>query len=633
MQYYLNGFHTGDPDLFEAVREHNPQVIPAEVDVLIAGTGPAGAVLTAQLAQFPEITTLVVEKNDGPLLRGHADGVACRTVEMFESFGLADRLLREGYGINEITFWGPDAQDRNNIVRTGRNKDVAEGLSEYPHLIVNQARLQDFLFQKAAKSPTRTVPYYGVELLNVENTNTGGYPVTATLRSNGEDITVRAKYVVGTDGARSNVRRSMGVKLEGDARNHAWGVLDILAVTNFPDIRFKAAIQNADGGNILLIPREGGHMFRLYVDMGALDPEDREARNRFTPEQLIATAQHTLSPFTLDVKEIVWWSAYEVGQRLASRFDDLEPGAPSDRDPRIFIAGDACHTHSAKAGQGMNVSMQDTFNLGWKLTAVLQGRSPASLLRTYSAERQAIAKDLIDFDVRWSKTLSAKPKNPQNPEAGGLDKDEMQQAYLLANRYTAGFATVYTPSLLTGGTAHQQLASGFPVGERFYSSVVTRIADAQLIELGHTALADGRWRLYAFADAGNEKFDALMNYLAMDEASPVRRFTPAGRDVDAVFDIKGVYQRSHADTTVDKLPATLLPAKGKYGLHDYQKAYASALIGGGQEIFEARSIDRSTGALIVVRPDQYVAQVLPLDATGELAEFFAAFMQPQLVLA
>ena len=95
-----------------------------------------------------------------------------------------------------------------------------------------------------------------------------------------------------------------------------------------------------------------------------------------------------LHPYTLDVKTIAWFSVYEVGQRLTDRFDDVPAETAATRLPRVFIAGDACHTHSAKAGQGMNVSMQDAFNLGWKLAAVLEGRSPESLLHTYSAERQ-----------------------------------------------------------------------------------------------------------------------------------------------------------------------------------------------------------------------------------------------------
>ena len=89
--------------------------------------------------------------------------------------------------------------------------------------------------------------------------------------------------------------------------------------------------------------------------------------------------------------------------------------------PRVFIAGDACHTHSPKAGQGMNVSMQDAFNLGWKLAAVLQERSAPRLLHTYSAERQAVAKELIDFDREWAEILA-----PANGDNKGADAAETQ---------------------------------------------------------------------------------------------------------------------------------------------------------------------------------------------------------------
>ena len=121
------------------------------------------------------------------------------------------------------------------------------------------------------------------------------------------------------------------------------------------------------------------------------------------------------------MKEIAWFSIYEVGQRLTDKFDDVPAELVGVRAPRVFIAGDACHTHSAKAGQGMNVSMQDAFNLGWKLAAVLEDRSPESLLHTYSAERQAIAQELIDFDKEWSAIMASPPEDPANPGAGGVD--------------------------------------------------------------------------------------------------------------------------------------------------------------------------------------------------------------------
>ncbi|WP_231939496.1 FAD-dependent monooxygenase [Brevibacterium siliguriense] len=163
------------------------------------------------MAEIPDITTRVIERRSGSLEIGYADGVACRTVEMFGAFGLAQRLVREAYWVNETTFWGPDPADSNRIVRTGRIADVEEGLSAYPHVIVNQARMQDFLLERMAKSPSRLVPDYGLEVLGVEIDDSSDHPVSVTMSPTGEcdsngssapaePTTVRAKYVVGCDG-------------------------------------------------------------------------------------------------------------------------------------------------------------------------------------------------------------------------------------------------------------------------------------------------------------------------------------------------------------------------------------------------------------------------------------------------
>jgi len=345
--------------------------------VLIVGTGPAGTVLGAQLAAFPGITTRIVERRDGPLVAGQADGVACRTVEMFQAFGLAEALLREAYWVNEVRFWGPSDDDRARIVRTGWVEDTPAGLSEFPHVIVNQARMQQYLLDHMARSPSRLEPDYGVEFVAIDGQGGAG-PVVVTLQyTEGErareEFTVRARYVVGCDGARSAVRRAIGQKLRGDAANHAWGVMDVLATTNFPDWRTKNVVQSAGKGSLLMIPREGGNMVRCYVDLGEVAAGDEQVR-RTTVDRLIDVANSILHPYTIDVQEVAWSSVYEVGQRITDQFDDVPAEERVERrTPRVFIAGDACHTHSAKAGQGMNVSMQDAFNLGWKLAAVLGG--------------------------------------------------------------------------------------------------------------------------------------------------------------------------------------------------------------------------------------------------------------------
>src|SRR5918998_3814217 len=310
MQFYLNGYKPGDPfieDPHPAVAER-PGGLPEDADVLIIGCGPAGLVLAEQLANFPDIRTVVIDRKDGPLEVGQADGVACRTVELFEAFGLADRLVNEGYWVNEVAFWRPDPRDRTRIARTGRIRDVEEGLSEMPHVIVNQARMLAYLLDHMERSASKLQPFYGLHASDIQIDTSGSSecPVTVTLahlkafEETGETSTIRAKYVVGCDGSRSTTRSAIGRELAGDPMNQSWGVLDVLAVTDFPDVRLKCAIHSANAGNILIIPREGGYMVRLYV---ALDNErDKEMlENRsVTPENLVAVVNRVLHPYTVE---------------------------------------------------------------------------------------------------------------------------------------------------------------------------------------------------------------------------------------------------------------------------------------------------------------------------------------------
>ena len=633
MQFYLNGYIPGDPDVQAAspIAEMRSSALPDTTDVLIVGAGPAGMLLAAQLSVFPGIATRIVDRRDGPLQVGQADGVACRTVEMFDAFGLSGKLLREAYWVNETVFWRPSSEDPSKIVRTGRVRDTADDLSEFPHLIVNQARLLGYLEDAMHKSPSRLAPDYGWEFVTLTVDPAGDYPVAVMLKQakTGEQRKLRAKYVVGCDGAHSRVRAAIGAEPRGDFANHAWGVVDMLAITDFPDIRLKAAIQSADEGNILLIPREGGYMVRLYVDLGEIDPANRETFRLITQEQVIHTAQRVLRPYTLDVRSVAWFAVYQVGQRVTDRFDDVRPDDDGSRLPRVFIAGDACHTHSAKAGQGMNVSMQDAYNLGWKLASVLENRAKPDLLRTYTVERHAIAQGLIDFDKEWSKIMASPPKNPDHPELPGVYPAELQAYFVMSGRYTAGVATQYpAATYLSAEATHQALAHGYTIGMRFHSAPVVRIADAKPMHLGHAARADGAWRIYAFADAKGDRLRALMDYLAHAENSPIRRFTPHGSDIDSVIDVRGVFQQAHRDIKVEGLPSMLLPSKGRFGLIDYEKAYAPDFKN-GSDIFDLRRIDRAMGAMIVVRPDQHVANVLPLDAYDALASFFGHFMLDQ----
>jgi phenol 2-monooxygenase len=614
-QFYVDGYRPGDPFTVEphpSVAQRSAE-LPERTDVLVVGAGPAGMVLAAQLAAFPELRTVVAERRDGPLAVGQADGVACRTMEMFEAFGLAGRVIEEGYQVNEVSFWRPDLERPGHITRTGRIPDVEDGLSEMPHMIVNQARMLAFLREHTARSASRAQPFHGLRLVDLTIDDDAEHPVSVTLEhvGSGETSTVRARYVVGCDGARSATRAAIGRELVGDAMNQAWGVMDVLVDTDFPDIRLKSAITSA-AGSILVIPREGGHLVRLYIELD----HDRDAgmlRDRsVTTEKLTAVANRILAPYTVEVRDVGWWSVYEVGQRLCDRFDDASE-AEAGRLPRVFIAGDACHTHSAKAGQGMNVSMADAWNLGWKLGAVLRGTARPQLLATYSEERQRVAQELIDFDREFAARFGA------HADVTDADPSTFQRYFRDQGRFTAGFGVRYAPSMITAADPAQHLAAGFEVGTRFHSAPVVRLADARPMHLGHAARADGAWRLYLFADRDGVALRALCDHLAVT----LPRWTPDGADPDAVVDVRAVLPQHHHDVEVTALPPVLRPRKGRFGLVDHEKVFCPDP---ADDVFDLRGVDRDTGAVVVVRPDQYVAHVLALHDHDALDAFLGGVL-------
>lgn len=622
MHFHHNGYISRDPRIEDAAGygSNRAEELPDTVDVLIVGSGPAGMIAAAQLSQFPDINTRIIERRPHRLELGQADGIQARSVETFQAFRFAEEIIREAYHITETSFWKPDPANPANIIRTTRTDDDPHNISEFPHLIVNQARVLDYFADFALRSPGRITPDYGIEFLGLTINQGEEHPVAVQVRytageREGQERTIYAKYVIGCDGARSGVRKAIGRKLSGDAANHAWGVMDVIVNTDFPDWRMKCAITSSQG-SILHIPREGGHLARVYVDLGEV-PEGDNGAIRTTPiEEIIERANAIYHPYSIDVKEVAWHSVYEVGHRLTDHFDDVDAEDRGSRTPRVFITGDACHTHSAKAGQGMNVSMQDGWNIAWKLGYVLSGRAPESLLDTYSGERQEIAKNLIDFDKEWSTLMATKPEDLPSP-------DYLEDFYVKTAEFPAGFMTEYKPSMITGGTDHQALATGFPVGKRFRSARVHRRENAYARHLGHEAYADGRYRLYVFADpahpaAADSKVRALSDFLTSDASSPLVKHRREGADINAVIDPVVVYQQTYTDFEVTDVPAVFRPLVGKHQVEYWENIYCTLA---DENIFDERGLSRE-GVMVVVRPDQYVAAILPLDDHAGLAAYF-----------
>ena len=323
------------------------------------------------------------------------------------------------------------------------------------------------------------------------------------------------------------------------------------------------------------------------------------------------------------MRNVAWHSVYEVGHRLTDRFDDVLPEELGTRTPRVFITGDACHTHSAKAGQGMNVSMQDGFNIGWKLGHVLEGRSPESLLSTYSAERQVVAKNLIDFDKEWSTLMAKKPEEFENPS-------ELEDFYVRTAEFPAGFMTEYSPSMLVAEADAPEPGHRLP--HRQALQVRARCAGLRhqpgaARPPGHGGRPLAHLRLRRRGSAGQQAA-ARRRPRTSPRGWPTRRTRrspprPQGADRDAWFDVKVIYQQDHTGIDIGAVPAVFKPEVGPFKLTYLEKVYGTDP---AADIFELRGIDRG-GAVVVVRPDQYVANVLPLTATAELAAFFAPLLR------
>jgi phenol 2-monooxygenase len=272
--------------------------------------------------------------------------------------------------------------------------------------------------------------------------------------------------------------------------------MDVYPQTNFPDIRKKAIIKS-ESGNIVIIPREGDSLVRFYIELSGGSTEAKDV----TLAQLHEKARLIFRPYTMDIAETAWWSAYVIGQRLADAFH---------AHYRVFLGGDACHTHSPKAGQGMNVSLQDGYNIGWKLAAVLRKQASPELLKTYVLERQKTAADLIEFDRYWSKLFSTTDK-----QGRGITPE----LFVKAGRYTAGLVTWYDDSIITAGATSQgSLAANLTVGMRFPSTQVVRVCDARHMQLTRALPADSRWHLVVFG--GDLQDDSVAERLQKVRSRP-----------------------------------------------------------------------------------------------------------------
>ncbi|KZT25320.1 hypothetical protein NEOLEDRAFT_1169502 [Neolentinus lepideus HHB14362 ss-1] len=593
-----------------------PLLKESDVDVLVIGAGPAGLMCAQGLARAG-VNVRIIDKRPGKVAAGQADGIQPRTIEVLQSYGLAERLLREGNQMHMAAFYDPSPQ--GGIHRTGRAPDINAPTARYPfEVTLHQGAIEAIFLdclRSFGKEVERPVVPESIEVTTdpVVLKNPQAHAITVAIKDldapGGTEI-IHAKYVVGADGAHSWVRKEMGIAMEGEQTDYVWGVVDMIPDTDFPDIRNRCAI-HSNNGSCMIIPREGD-VVRLYIQLTDQDVRNVTGRvdmGKFNAEKLLEVAKKSFYPYRIKAHgDVQWWTIYIIGQRVAAKFASHE---------RVFIAGDACHTHSPKAGQGMNASMNDTHNLIWKLTHVLRGWADMSLLKTYEFERRKYAQDLIDFDRKFAALFSSKPKSEDNPD--GVTQEEFLDAFRAFGAFTSGIGIQYAPSLIVNAT-HQTVASRLIIGGRILPQSVIRAADARPFELQDLLPSDTRFKILVFTgdirDASQmEKVNELANKLGRED-SFLRKF---GKRQDEVYDMFSICSTRKEEVNYTDMPPILRSHWSKVLLDDID---STGKIGGG--VYDKYGIG-SEGAIVVIRPDGYVGVVAPLNDVTDLERYFSGF--------
>ncbi|KAI1815130.1 FAD binding domain-containing protein [Poronia punctata] len=626
----------------------------SNVDVLIVGAGPAGLMLALWLSRLG-VKTRIVDKRTDKVFSGQADGFQARTLEILDSFGIGERIWKEANKMYEVCFWNPD--EKGVIRCSNRAPNNAPGLSRFTEAVLHQGRVETFFTDaiRDLKVERKTMP----TSLFIDETkidDEDAYPVTVTLRrlseeeatpaqrlsnlrdglfrsnlvgdeedvvvvrgegkgqgEGGEEV-VRAKYVVGCDGAHSWTRKSLGegFEMRGEMTDHIWGVLDIVPITDFPDIRTRCIIHSASSGSLMIIPREN-KLVRLYIQLTEVSSSSsssagRVDRSKITQEMIFKAAKKIISPYKLDYYYCDWWTAYQIGQRSGERFS---------KHDRVFLAGDAVHTHSPKAGQGMNVSMQDTYNLGWKLGLVCKKAVQREILSTYEFERKKIAKELIAFDQKFSSLFSGRPAKDVIDETG-VSMEELKEAFDISHMFTSGIGVTYNASALTSTPPPPSSSSPLPAknckpGTRFPSFQVLAQSDASPWQMHHKMPSDGRFRIVVFAGdiTLSTRLDLVNNLGDWLEKTKLLENT-------SIVDILLVHTSPRAKVQIVRdLHRVYHPFDERLGW-DYDKVLVDgeSYTAGHGRAYEGYGVDPEVGALVVVRPDGYVGLVTGLEKDG-----------------
>jgi 2-polyprenyl-6-methoxyphenol hydroxylase-like FAD-dependent oxidoreductase len=357
-EYYVQNTH---------IKEH-----PMDTDVLICGAGAAGLTLAIDLARR-HIPFVLIDQAEAPFAGSRGKGIQPRTLEIFEALDVADRMIAAGGYYPAQRHYAADGSYRDEASIAASAAKPAEPYGQ--PLMLPQHLTEGIL--RARLAELGHAPCYGHTLAGFEQSDCA---VTARVTSATGEIVVQARYLIGADGGRSFVRKTLAIDFPGESLNARAVVADLSLGGLTRDVWHR---WGSGSKQISLCPLQGTQLFQLQMPIpldGAFDLSDAG---------LAAVIAERTGRSDIEVHAVHWRSDYAMSARLAERY----------RVGRVLLAGDAAHVHPPTGGQGLNTSVQDAWNLGWKLAAVLHGADDA-LLDTYEAERRAIAAEMLGMSTQ-----------------------------------------------------------------------------------------------------------------------------------------------------------------------------------------------------------------------------------------
>ena len=342
----------------------------ADCQVLVVGAGPTGLTLAAQLLARG-IQTRIIDTGDGPARQSRALGIQARTLELLDTMGMAEEFLARGHRVRHLRMYAG--------TRRLLNLNLAHNGSRYGFVLHLPQRDTELLLRARVRELGGTIEQ-GVQLLRLAD---HGNAVDVTLRGGaGREVEVSAGYVVGCDGAHSQVRHELGLAFEGQSYPQDWLLADV-ALDGAGSVDAVHMFFQPNGLPLACIPM-GGHHWRLAM------PNAGNRGGRPPSLEEIQDIVEQRAPWPIAISDPTWLASFRCHLRSTSTY----------RRGRVLLAGDAAHIHSPAGGQGMNTGMMDAQNLAWKLALVAGRRAPDGLLDTYGQERVPVASGVMEFTDR-----------------------------------------------------------------------------------------------------------------------------------------------------------------------------------------------------------------------------------------